>query len=189
MNAEHLRLCASPEWARFVEQELLPWVIARQPLGDDVLEVGPGPGRTTDVLRRLTPRLTAVEVDAKLAVALARRLAGANVAVVQADATALPFEDARFSAATCFTMLHHVPSPALQDRLLGELCRVLRPGGLLVGTDGTDTPARRALHADDTFVPIDPRALPGRLAAAGFVQVVVEDAGDRFRFAATRPRA
>jgi Methyltransferase domain len=45
--------------------------------------------------------------------------------------THLPFPDGRFSAALSFTMLHHVPSPSEQDRLLAELARVLswwRPG-------------------------------------------------------------
>src|SRR5277367_4755859 len=60
MNEAHLRICASPEWAAFVESELLPWVLAEADLGDEVLEVGPGPGLTTDVLRRQVPRLTAV---------------------------------------------------------------------------------------------------------------------------------
>lgn len=63
-----------------------------------------------------------------------------------------------------------------------------RSGGLLVGTDGEDTPARRALHVDDVFVPSDPAELPARLQAAGFVDVVVDSTGDRFRFRAAVPR-
>ena len=27
MNEAHLRICASPEWAAFVQSELLPWVL------------------------------------------------------------------------------------------------------------------------------------------------------------------
>jgi len=97
--------------------------------GDDVLEVGAGPGLSTDVLRRRVPHLTAVELDDELAAKLAERLAGSNVEVAKAAATALPLESDRFSAATCFTMLHHVPTRGMQDQLLAELCRVLRPGG------------------------------------------------------------
>ena len=51
MNQAHLEFCSSPEWARLVEDELLPWVLDGCELGDDLLEVGPGPGLTTDVLR------------------------------------------------------------------------------------------------------------------------------------------
>jgi SAM-dependent methyltransferase len=189
VNDEHLRFCASAEWAETVERVLLPWAVGGRGLGDVVLEVGAGPGLVTDVLRARVRRLVAVELDGGLAATLGRRLAGSGVAVVRADATALPFAGGRFSAVACFTMLHHVPSVAAQDRMLAELGRVLRPGGLLAGTDAMDTPARRALHVGDVFVPADPAGLPGRLRAAGFAdpEVEVDAAGDRFRFAATRP--
>ena len=36
-------------------------------------------------------------------------------------------------------MLHHVPSPALQDRVFSEARRVLRPGGVFVATDSLDS--------------------------------------------------
>jgi ubiquinone/menaquinone biosynthesis C-methylase UbiE len=191
MNTRHLQLCASAEWAETVRQEILPWALAGRDLGDDVLEVGPGPGMTTDVLRASVARLTAVEVDEALAAALAARMTGSNVEVVHADGTALPFDADRFSGATSFTMLHHVPSPQQQDLLFGELCRVLRPGALLVGVDSIDRPEFRELHVDDTCVPVDPATLAARLRQAGFVDVEVERASPeparRFRFAARAP--
>jgi SAM-dependent methyltransferase len=189
MNAQHLRVCASAEWAELVEQVLLPWVVGGHRLGDRVLEVGAGPGLVTDALRRRVPRLVAVEVDQRLAAALGRRLSGSGVDVVQADAATLPFHGGRFSAVACFSMLHHVPTVAMQDRVLTELCRVLRPGGILLGTDGMDTPGRRQVHVGDVFLPVSPDRLPARLLTAGFTDPVVEvDAGgDRFRFAATSP--
>ena len=187
MNDLHLQLCGSPEWARYVEEELLPWALRGRTLGDDVLEVGPGPGRTTDVLRHRVARLTAVEVDAALAAALAERLAGTNVRVVHADATGTDLPGDGFTGATCFTMLHHVPTPAQQDQLFAEVCRLLRPGGAFVGTDATDTPELRSLHVDDTFVPVDPATLGARLEAAGLVDVSIEPDGDRVRFAARKP--
>ncbi|MGA2803583.1 MAG: class I SAM-dependent methyltransferase [Acidimicrobiales bacterium] len=188
MNEAHLRLCSSPEWAAFVESELLPWALARTDLGDDVLEIGPGPGLTTDLLRARVLRLTAVERDGALAALLARRLRGKNVAVICADGSQLPFDSGRFSAATLFTMLHHVGSAAVQDQLLAELCRVLRPGGIVVGTDSMETPGRRDLHLGDVYVPVDPAGLEARLRAAGLVFVVVEQDEDRFRFVAEAPR-
>src|SRR3954447_13027463 len=100
MNAEHLRLCASVEWASTVEHAILPWAIGARDLGDDVLEVGPGPGLTTDRLRQMVRSLTAVEMDAALAAALTQRLVGTNVEVVHADGAALPLADGRFSGAT-----------------------------------------------------------------------------------------
>jgi SAM-dependent methyltransferase len=186
VNKAHLEFCSSPEWARLVEDELLPWVLDGCELGDDLLEVGPGPGLTTDVLRRQAARLTALELDRDLAAQPAARLAGSNVTVVEGDVTRMPFPDGRFSAAACLTMLHHIPSPALQDAALAELARVLRPGGLLAGSDGLDTPARRELHEGDVFVPVDPGALAARLEAAGFGRARVDVAGDRVRFTAVK---
>ena len=141
MNDEHLRLCASAEWAALVRDDLLPWVLGDDELGDDVLEVGAGPGLVTDLLVDRAPRVTAVEIDERLASALRTRLAAKSVEVVTADATDLPLPDDQFSAAACFTMLHHIPGRDLQDRALAEIARVLRPGGLLLGTDGEDTPS------------------------------------------------
>ena len=60
-------------------------------MGDDVLEVGPGPGVTTDLLRIRTRRLTALEVDAAAAVALQKRLNSSGVCVVHGDGAAMPF--------------------------------------------------------------------------------------------------
>src|SRR5207249_3573316 len=105
-------------------------------LGDNVLEIGPGPGVTTQLLRTRTRRLTALEVDAGAAAALAKRLDGLGVHVVHGDGAAMPFADGCFSGVVAFTMLHHVPSVALQDRLLAEARRVLRPGGVFAGFDG-----------------------------------------------------
>jgi ubiquinone/menaquinone biosynthesis C-methylase UbiE len=174
MNKAHLELCSSDEWADACKKWIIPGAIANVELGDDVLEIGPGPGRTTEILRDAVPRLTAVEIDEDLASALAARMAGTNVEVVHADATALPFPDRRFSAALSFTMLHHVPTVEMQDRLFAEAARVLRAGGVFAGVDSLDTPDFRALHVDDICVPLVPETLDERLRRAGFARVNVE---------------
>ena len=51
MNEKHLALCSSAEWGDAVARWIIPWVLSGIDLGDDVLEVGPGPGLTTNVLR------------------------------------------------------------------------------------------------------------------------------------------
>jgi len=187
MNETHLQMCASPEWAEAVERWIIPWVLDGVDLGDDALEVGPGPGLTTDVLRTKVARLTAVEIHDELAAALTQRLADTNVTVICADATRMEFPAGRFSAAICLTMLHHVPSIERQDALFGELCRVLQPGGILVGQDSLASDELRALHVDDTYVPVDPDALPTRLATAGFVNIDVDTNEYALRFRAAKP--
>lgn len=187
MNEAHLRLCASAEWGQLVADHLLPWAVGDRSLGHHVLEVGPGPGLTTDLLVDLAPRVTALELDRALATELSVRLGGRGVGVVLGDAASMPLASDAFSAVTAFTMLHHVPGVGAQDRLLGEAHRVLMPGGVLVGTDGLDTPERRGLHVDDVFVPLVPARLPARLEAAGFIEWSVETDGDRMRFSAVKP--
>jgi ubiquinone/menaquinone biosynthesis C-methylase UbiE len=167
---------------------MLPWILKDVDIGDNVLEVGPGPGMTTDWLRERVPHLTAVEIDHQLAENLKARLAGTNVTVVEGDATKLTFEDGAFSAVVCFTMLHHVPSRELQDKLLAEVCRVLRPGGIYIGSDSTPNLRWRLFHIFDTCVPVDPATITGRLEAAGFRDVLVnvrKEGG--FNFSARKP--
>jgi SAM-dependent methyltransferase len=147
---------------------IIPYALRDARLGDDVLEVGPGPGMTTDLLRGDLVKLTALELDEGLASALAARMAGTNVEVIQGDATAMPFDDDRFSGAVSFTMLHHVPTAGLQDRLFSEVARVLRPGGLFVVSDSVASAELAALHDDDVYNPVDPQTVRSRLHLAGF---------------------
>jgi SAM-dependent methyltransferase len=186
MNQLHLEFLASPEWAEQLRRDLMPWLDAVGDLGDQVLEIGPGPGLTTDLLRERAERVTAVELDPDLARALAARMAGTNVTVVEADITASGLPDGAFTAAACFSMLHHMPTPADQDRMFAEVARLLVPGGVFVGLDSKDDEALRAAHADDTFTPVAPETLADRLDAVGLVDVRTDDLGLKFRFSARR---
>jgi ubiquinone/menaquinone biosynthesis C-methylase UbiE len=187
MNRVHNVICSSGWWSRRVERELLPWGLKGCELGDDVLEIGPGLGATTRVLARRMPKLTVLELDDGYWRRLRSEL-GDAVSVVQGDATRLPFEDDRFSAAICFTMLHHIPSAALQDRAFAEVARVLRPGGTFAGTDSLGTGSLfKLIHVGDILRPIDPEGLPARLDNAGLSEPQVSIGGRSFRFRARKP--
>ena len=69
-----MAFCASEEWRRIVQEDILPDAAARRRVGDDAIEIGPGPGFTTDVLRTMTAHLTAVEVDERLAASPGRSI-------------------------------------------------------------------------------------------------------------------
>jgi ubiquinone/menaquinone biosynthesis C-methylase UbiE len=135
------------------------------------------------------PRLTAIEADRMLAQSLRTRLQGTNVEVVEGDATTMPFPDAEFSGCAAFTMLHHVPSRSLQDKLLREVWRVLKPGGAFVGSDSLQSLLMQLLHLGDTFVPVNPDTFGARLEAAGFEVVELEKGESAFRFHARKPDA
>ena len=170
MNRFHRRYCASVKWDTLMREHLLPDAIDGVELGDNVLELGPGPGLTTAALAGMTTRLTAIEIDPDLAATAGDRTRdNGNVEVIVGDATDLPFGDAEFSAIVCMTMLHHLPDAAAQDRLFAEACRVLRPGGVLCGSDNLGRGIRfRVIHIGDTRTVVDPATLPARLRAAGF---------------------
>ncbi len=186
MNLAHRWLCRSAGWKEKVEKLVLPWVLDGVELGANVLEVGPGPGVTTDLLRTRVDRLTCVEIDGRLAESLSQRMRGHNVTVVREDATAMSFPAASFDGAVCLTMLHHVASAALQDRLLAEVARVLRPGAIFAGVDSRYSRYFRMLHLFDTMVVVDPSTFPKRLEAAGFTDVQVDVNPYAFRFRARR---
>jgi SAM-dependent methyltransferase len=188
MNFVHRRLCRSAQWKQAVEKYIVPWVLEDLTIGSDVLEIGPGPGLTTDLLCTRAASLICVEVDGKLANSLGKRMVGRNVRVIQGDATAMSLPDGAFDNVFSFTMLHHVPCAALQDRLFSEAARVLRPGGTFAGTDSLKGRFTRLLHLFDTLVPVDPHTLPNRLRKAGFEDIQVDVNQYAFRFRARAPR-
>jgi SAM-dependent methyltransferase len=173
MNEQHARLCPSPEWAEYLQTEVLPSVTAGVDLGAVMLEVGPGPGASTDWLRHRVGRLVAVETDAEAANRLRERYRDANVRVITGDATALTFEDDSFDSAGSFTMLHHVPTVALQNQLFREVLRVLKPGGVFVGSDSLASDGLHHFHEGDTYNPIDPGWFLGRLQTLGYERLTV----------------
>lgn len=186
MNENHAQLCPSPEWAAYLHGDVLPALTAGVDLGLRMLEIGPGPGASAEWLRHRVATLVAVEIDQDTVTALGERFAGTNVEVVHGDATALPFEDASFDAVGSFTMLHHVPTTALQNRVLAEAFRVLRPGGTFVASDSMPGTDLHDFHIGDVYHPIDPASLLARLQTIGYGAITVSvDHGWTFR--ARRP--
>ena len=186
MNLIHRIRCSSDNYSRLARDRLLPWVLQDLDLGDSVLELGPGPGVTTSVLADQLPRVTACEIDQRLARELVQRV-GSRAPAVIGDGTLLPFAASSFSGTLSFTMLHHIPNAALQDQMLTEVARVLRPGGVFAGSDSIASWKLALAHIRDTYVPVDPDGWGDRLVAAGFVGPQVDRAGNRaFRFRARR---
>jgi SAM-dependent methyltransferase len=170
-----MEFCSGPVWRQMLEEQILPVALDGVALGDDVIEIGPGPGFVTDVLRQRTAALTAVEIDPGLFDALADRLAGSNVQVLMGDATALDLPSDRFTGGACFNMLHHIPTVDAQQRALAELVRVLKPGGVMVASDAGYSEGSHLFHSDDVYNPIEPGSLEKRMAQAGFIDVAVHE--------------
>jgi SAM-dependent methyltransferase len=96
--------------------------------GQRALDAGCGTGFQARVLRALGYETHGVDISAGL-LAVARRTV-AGVALARADLQVLPYAGATFDAIVCAgSTLSFVANP---DRGLGELARVLRPGGRLL---------------------------------------------------------
>jgi SAM-dependent methyltransferase len=135
MNRLHRWYCKSDHWRQTVRNEILPWALDGISLGESVLEVGPGPGVTTDWLQHRADRIECLEIDPALAEALQCRFSATGVSVRCGDATDMPYKDCHFASVVSFTMLHHIPTLELQDQLFREAHRVLQPGGIFAGVD------------------------------------------------------
>ncbi|MEP7025342.1 MAG: class I SAM-dependent methyltransferase [Actinomycetota bacterium] len=186
MNEDHAKYCSSPEWAEYLQTEVLPRFERDVPLGGDLLEIGPGPGAATEWLRHRVTRLTALEIEEEAAAKLAASYAGTNVQIVAGDATAMEFDDASFDLVGTFTMLHHVPTTARQNQVLAEAFRVLRPGGVLFGSDSLGSDHLHHFHEGDTYNPMEPSTLLTRLQVLGFEKITI-GVHDRVTFIAHKP--
>ena len=150
MSKVEAAFCRSGPWQAFTAKVVMPWVLHGEDLAGDVLEIGAGAGANTAVLAAAHPdaTITATDLDPAMVAAARTRLAGfgEQVTVEEADTTRLPFDDDRFDAAVSLLMLHHVLD---WQSAIGELARVLRPGGRLVGYDLTASRSAKALHLVD----------------------------------------
>lgn len=173
MNENHAKVCPSPEWAEHMHSEVLPSLTEHIDLGEQMLEIGPGPGAATEWLRHRVKRLTALEVEPESAAKLAGKYPDGNVEVVTGDAANLAYPDDSFDSVGTFTMLHHVPTQALQNKILAEAFRVLRPGGALIGSDSLGSNDLHHFHAEDTYNPIEPGTLLSRLQTLGFGKITI----------------
>jgi SAM-dependent methyltransferase len=97
-----------------------------------IVDVGAGPG--LDTIAFAHDGFEIVGVD--LAPANVRALVGSGALGAVGSLYALPFRDAEFDALWTMSTFVHVPD-ARTDAAMRELCRVVRPGGVLgIGTWG-----------------------------------------------------
>jgi ArsR family transcriptional regulator len=127
----------------------------------DVLDAGAGDGATAQLIAPRARSVTCVDSNETLVDAARVRLAGnPNARAEVADIGALPFADRSFDQALLLNVLTHLDGP---PRALGELARVLRPGGrlalvTLAAHDHLDVTAGYG-HVTAGFRPADVRRL------------------------------
>jgi SAM-dependent methyltransferase len=99
---------------------------------------------------------------------------GARAAAVSASADAIPLPDASFDVVVLTQVLEHVRRPGV---VLGEIARVLRPGGRLLAT----VPFVWELHEEPhDYWRFTPYALAALLEDAGLDTVAIDPRSDSF---------
>jgi ubiquinone/menaquinone biosynthesis C-methylase UbiE len=125
-HPRYMRLTAGPSgtpFSLFVDFDRLA--------GRDVLEVGCGSGIAVQLFAEAGANVTAVDLTPWAVETTRRRLEafGLEANVQEADAERLPFDDASFDLVFSWGVIHHTSD---MEAALGQLIRVLRPGGQLV---------------------------------------------------------
>ncbi len=116
-----------PSLTRYNLLHPIRWV---PPDAGSLLDVGCNAGEFLDLCHQFYPemRLVGVDVNDGAVEAARERLPMGEFHCTGSES--LPFDDASFDCATCIEVLEHIPAD-LRRQALGEMRRVLRPGGRL----------------------------------------------------------
>jgi 2-polyprenyl-6-hydroxyphenyl methylase/3-demethylubiquinone-9 3-methyltransferase len=105
--------------------------LQREPAGLQLLDVGCGGGLLAEEFARMGFAVTGLD-RSQPSLQAARAHAerdGLDIEYLEGEADTLPFEAQRFDVVSCCDVLEHVDEPR---RVLGEIARVLKPGGVFL---------------------------------------------------------
>ncbi len=137
--------------------------------GEDILEIGFGPGRASGLLAERGARVTGVDVSEEMVRLAGRRNAelvrtGA-LTLHRGDGVTLPVDDNSQDAVLSVHNLYFWPQP---ERTIAEMARVLRPGGrILLVFRGREHPLPKRLDPA-VYEDVTTEQCLGWLASAGF---------------------
>jgi demethylmenaquinone methyltransferase / 2-methoxy-6-polyprenyl-1,4-benzoquinol methylase len=154
-----------PRWRRALVSAVAPWA------GERVLDVATGTGMVAaELLARCECSVVGIDQSAAMLAAARARFAGSErsrVELIEGQAEALPFAAESFDAVTFTYLLRYVDDPAAT---VGELARVLRPGGRIASLEFGVPPLAAARWAWRLYTAVGLPTL-GRLASREWAEV------------------
>lgn len=118
--------------------------------GERILDLAAGTGTSSASLAKSGATVVAADFSPGMIAVGRRRYAGVpNIEFVEADATALPFEDDEFDAVTISFGLRNVVDPRAA---LAEMLRVTRPGGRIVICEFSTPPVSLVRGAYNVYI-------------------------------------
>jgi SAM-dependent methyltransferase len=166
---ERMRRLESESWWNAGMRDVAGILLAPVALPQNgvILDAGCGSGQTMRwVLRRLGTGWRAVGLDVSMDGVAAARASGLDV--IHASALEIPLPTASVDLIITLDVLQHLPLGGGDVTALGEMHRVLKPGGtLFIRTNGQSYPRTRDDH-EFNFHKYEPGELRAKLGAAGF---------------------
>ena len=174
----------APTWDAYVasayEVELQERLTRLLPWHQDmtVLDVGTGTGYLAGMMAPLVGNVIGVDCSPAMLTRAGEKMAQAgyqHVSFREGMAERLPLATGSVDVAMCHMLLHHVVSPRT---VLGELRRVVRPGGHVLIVDAHTHKHNWTPEAfGDLHYGTDPRKLQKHVSALHMKTLLVEDAG------------
>jgi len=106
------------------------FIRAHVPAGARILDVGCGTGVLAARVQAAGYRVSGVEPSEGMLKVLRQRTPSLHA--VRGSGAAVPFADGQFDLAYCVAVMHHIAEPAMVQRTVAEMVRVVRPGGLVL---------------------------------------------------------
>jgi len=149
--------------------------------GQRILDLAAGTGASSVALARSGARVVAADFSPGMIAEGERRHGGIpNLTFVQADATALPFDEGEFDTVTMSFGLRNVHDP---KKALRELLRVTKPGGRLVVCEFSHPPSRsfNGLYRfyNDRVLPVVAKTVSSNADAYDYLNESIRDWPDQ----------
>jgi len=129
---DYFRYWEGREYEHYSEKIAITSLIGEIPFirGTSLLDIGAGFGRLAEIYGHLFKKYVLLEPSRKLLTAAKRRLgAQRNLVFKRGKGERIPFSNASFDLVLLVRVIHHLKRP---EKVIGEINRVLKPGGFLI---------------------------------------------------------